>query len=189
MALNIIVPPTEEPITLAEAKLHCRVDVDDDDLLIGALITAAREQAEHRTGRALCEQTLELVLDGFGELGTLPRPPAIALTSVKYLDLVGAQQTLGSPGYVFDGDSAPARLVPAVGQTWPATLAVPAAVRIRYTAGYGAAADVPQSIKNWMLLTVGALYANREALVLDNLAEMPRNLWDSLLDPYRIWSY
>ena len=40
-----------EPVTLEEARLHLRVDHTDEDALIGSLIIAARELAEHETGR------------------------------------------------------------------------------------------------------------------------------------------
>ena len=36
-----------EPVTLEEARLHLRVDHTDEDALIGSLIIAARELAEH----------------------------------------------------------------------------------------------------------------------------------------------
>ena len=38
--------PVIEPVTLQEAKQHCRVDCDADDELICGYITAAREWAE-----------------------------------------------------------------------------------------------------------------------------------------------
>jgi hypothetical protein len=46
MPLQLVTPASEEPVSLAEAKLHLRVESDDDDALIGALITAARQAAE-----------------------------------------------------------------------------------------------------------------------------------------------
>ena len=59
----LVTAPAAEPLTLAEAKLHLRVDDTADDALIGALITAARQHAEHDTRRALVTQTWKLALD------------------------------------------------------------------------------------------------------------------------------
>ena len=39
-----------EPVTLTEAKDFCKVDIDTDDSLISALITAARQDCEAHTG-------------------------------------------------------------------------------------------------------------------------------------------
>ena len=65
MPLQLVTPPAEEPVSLAEAKQHLRVDGGDDDLLIGSLITAARQAAETKTGRQLITARWKLVLDAF----------------------------------------------------------------------------------------------------------------------------
>ena len=62
MKATLTVPPAGEPLTLAEAKPHLRVDLNDDDALITALISAAREQVEFLTGQRLITQTWELEL-------------------------------------------------------------------------------------------------------------------------------
>ena len=54
-----------EPVTLAEAKQHCRIEYDDDDNLVGVLITAARRYCETRLRSALITQTWVLLMDGF----------------------------------------------------------------------------------------------------------------------------
>ena len=50
---------------------------------------------------------------------------------------------------------------------------LPEAVQIRFVAGYGAAAAVPEDIKEAMLLIIGHLYAHREENHDFELYEMP----------------
>lgn len=187
MSYKLIIAPSEEPVSLADAKAHCRADGTADDTLITALIVAAREQAEHETGRALCTQTWELVLDAFPEAFALRKAPVQSVSSVKYLDIAGGEQTLDPADTLLDKDSEPGYLTPAYGKTWPETYAVPNAVRVRYVCGYGAAAAVPQSIKNWMLLAVGTMYAQRETMVSGQVAALPDRFWHRLLDAHRIY--
>jgi len=188
MALIRIAAPASEPLALADAKAHCRVDHTDDDALITALIVAAREQAEHETGRALVTQTWELVHDTFPEAFVLRKAPIASVTSVKYLDpATGAEQTLDPADALLDKDSEPGYLVPAYGKAWPDSYGVPNAVRCRYVCGYGNAAAVPQAIKQWMLLAIGTMYALRETFASGTVANLPDRFWASLLDPYRLF--
>ena len=92
--------------------------------LLTALISTAREQAEHELGRALITQTWRLTVDAFPcvelELG---KPDVQGITSVVYTDTAGADQTLDSAAYVLDTSVSPGWLLPAYGYTWPSTLA------------------------------------------------------------------
>jgi uncharacterized phiE125 gp8 family phage protein len=187
MALIRITAPATEPIDLATAKLHCRVDGTDEDTLITALIVAAREQAEHETGRALVTQTWEQVHDSFPEAFVLRKAPIQSVTSVKYLDSAGVEQTISALDYLLDKDSEPGYVVPAYGKAWPASYGVPNAVRCRYVAGYGAAAAVPQAIKQWMLLAIGMMYSQRESGAAAQMHTLPDRFWGGLLDPYRLY--
>lgn len=189
MSLKLITAPAAEPILLATAKAHLRVDHSNDDTLITALITAARQTAEARIGRALINQTWELILDAFpvAEI-KLGLPPVSSITSVKYIDEAGVEQTLAAENYTLDGDTLPGWLLPAYGVEWPATRDVANALRIRFVAGYGAdGTAVPAPIGQWMLIQIGTLYAQREALAPGQIAEIPRGFVDGLLDPYRVW--
>lgn len=186
MSLKVITPPATEPVTLTEAKVHLRVDGTAEDALITSLIVAARQGAEHLTGRALMPQTLELALDEFSDKIKIPRPPFVSVTSVTYTDTAGATQTLSPADYVIDSHSEPAQLVRPYGTGWPSTRCQPNAVLIRYQVGYANAAAVPDEIKSWMLLRIGMLYANRESVATGvSVASIPHV--DRLLDAYRTY--
>lgn len=193
MGLSLIVPASEEPITVAEAKASpsLRVAVATDDTDIGTLITTARDMAETITRRAFITQTWELVLDGFPTGGiVLPLPPLQSVASIKYIDDNGDQQTLDALLYAVDTDSEPGLVVPAYGESWPSTRDEVNAVRVRFVAGYGAAADVPAAIKTWIKMRAGTLYDNPQALVVgQTVMNVPRDFIDGLLDGYRVITF
>jgi uncharacterized phiE125 gp8 family phage protein len=191
MTLKLIAAPAAEPITLTEAKAHLRVDASTDDAIITAMIQAVREQAEHETGRALITQTWERVLDAFPAVEIeLGRMPVDAISSIKYLDGTGAQRTLGSSLYTLDADTAPGWVLPVAGAAWPATADSANAVRVRFTAGYGASgAAVPAAVRAWMLLHLGALYRQREAFAAGQpVAPLPDRFVAALLDGVRVYA-
>ena len=78
-----------------------------------------------------------------------------------------------------------ARVAPAYDEIWPVVRCLPEAVQIRFVAGYGAAAAVPEDIKEAMLLIIGHLYAHREENHDFELYEMPLGALRPL-SPYRI---
>lgn len=185
MGLTLKTAPGAEPVTLAEAKLHCKADGTDDDTLITALIVAARQQAEQRTGRALVTQQWEQTLDRFPlDSIDLSYPKLVSVESVTYLDANGARQTLANTEYQVVTDELVGRILPAYGKSWPSCRVQPGSVAINYTCGYGAAAAVPQGIKTWMLLAVGTWYARREGVVDAQVGELPRDFFAALLDPF-----
>ncbi len=178
-------PPATEPLTLAEAKAHLRVDIPDEDTLISGLIVAARQMAEQHTGRPLISQTWTLYTSSF----TAPiefKPGAQSITSVKYQDSDNAQQTLADTVYELRRG-----LVPELGlkysQSWPSVLCHPDSVQIEFVAGYGASGDdVPQQIKQAMLLVLGQLYEYREEIVVGTIVSQIPKASEYLLQPYRI---
>lgn len=188
MALKLITPATDLAVSLAEAKLHLRVETTDEDALITALIMAAAELAEQKTGRALMPQTWELTLDAFPDAFQLTRLPVASITSIKYWDTAGSQQTLGTGLYTLDNtdDYGPAYVVPVYGGSWPDTRGQINAVAVRYVAGYATAAAVPASIKAWIKLQVSAMYENRE--LEGSVQTYALGFADCLLDRYKIWS-
>lgn len=188
MTLTLITPPDTEPITLSEVKAHCRIEHMTDDTLITSLITAARLAAEHELQRPLITQTWQAAYESFPSdqsaiaLGKF-RPRAIQ--SITYLDQNGADADMPESAYVLDAATVPGWVHPAYNTSWPSARAFANSVRIRFTAGYGAAADVPQCIKQWMLLMIGSMYAFREATTDRAQARLP--YINSLLDPERVY--
>ena len=187
MPTKIIVPPSFWPVTLDEAKHHCRVDGADDDMLLQMLIASAGESAEHETGRALCTQTRELVLDAFPTDFVLHGSPIQSVESIKFLDASGTECTLDPQDYLLDNESEPGYVTLAYGKGWPATYPVPNAVRVRYVCGYGMPENVPAAIKQWMLLAIGTMYAQRESIVVGQAMSLPDSFWSRLLHRYTLY--
>lgn len=168
MALTVVTAPAVEPVSLTEAKLHCRVDVSTDDDLITALVQAAREIAEDISRRALITQIWKLILDEFPDTDEIkiPLPPLQSVTSITYKDQDGNASTFSSDDYIVNTDSEPGKVVLAYGSSWPSTTLYPTgAVTIQFTAGFGdASTDVPEKYRQAMLLLIGHFYENREAI-------------------------
>lgn len=199
--------PTSEPVTLAQAKGHLRVDSDNtaDDTLIAMLIGAARRYAESYTGRSFITQGWRLVIDAFpgpGFMGvpwgspySLP-PQAIqlergivqAVSSITYMDMNGAWQTMDPANYVAELSGCPARITPVFGQIWPPTRPQIGSVKVDYTAGYGAGGtNVPEGIRQWILMRVGTLYEQREEIAILQKGKVEQLPYvDQLLDPYNV---
>jgi uncharacterized phiE125 gp8 family phage protein len=190
MWLNQTAAPSGAPITLAEAKAHCAVDHSDHDTLISSLIAAAVQHLDGRRGylgRCLLTQSWEYRVHAFPQCGVieLPLPPLQNVTSVKYIDDAGAEQTLAADQYVVDAATYNGQVRRAYDVVWPVARLEAYAVRITFVAGFGDAAAVPQPIKNAMLMMIGHLYANREAVAPGGMVEVPLAArW--LLGPYRL---
>ena len=140
IALKLITPPALEPISLAEAKAHMRLnDTTAEDALITALITAAREYCEGFQNRAYLEQTFELWLDDwpYRDCIAIPRPPLQSVTSIKYYGTDNAEYTMTAADYFVDTKNEPGRVSLAYSKTWPTTTLRPAnGALVTFTAGY-----------------------------------------------------
>lgn len=190
MPVVVINPPDEPVVSLDDAKVHLRVDFEDDNDYISGLVAAAigiLDGPAGWLGRAIVTQTLELRGDGFG-VGDicLPFPPVIDVVSVGYVDPDGSEQIVPEADYRLVGQPNMPRLELAYGAQWPVVRRQSESVRVQYDAGYGAAEDVPAPIKWAILLMIGHWYANREAVAIGQTAiEIPLAA-RALLFPYQI---
>lgn len=216
LSSKLITGPIEEPVTLVEMKTHLKVPsvLTDDDSYISGLISAARGEAEKFTRRAFLNQTWEQYFDHFPASGILPdrdqvayshdidrwflrllRPPLQSVTSITYIDMNGATQTLDQANYVVDAATEPARISPAFGKFWPPARLIPNAVTVRFLAGYAdTTADALlvdptfQSIKLAIMHLVGHWYFNREPVVAGAVVILPMHV-QALLWSHRVMSF
>ena len=204
MELKVITPPAAEPLSTAEAKLHLRVDHTSDDTLISALIVAAREHVENYLVGSLVEQTRVVYLSAWPYSPfRLPYGPVQEIESVKYTDSDGVENTVRTDIYYL---SPGGELCLEPFESWPtARLRGPGAIEITYTTGYEPVvtvipgeggdpdteetdydANIPQAIKQAMLLLIGEWYEQREAAA-DTKYAIQTIPWGvkQLLAPYR----
>lgn len=189
MALVLTSGPAAEPVSLADAKAHLRVDGSDEDDLITGLITAARRHLERSLGRALITQSWFLFLDGWpgGFVVELPIAPLQTIDSVTTFAADDTGTVFAADNYFVDATSEPPRLVLRGAQTWPKPGRRANGIEIALTAGYGAtSADVPQPLLQALLLLVAHWYEHREPVVLDDTPHAVPATVAGLLAPYRM---
>lgn len=187
--VTVITPPAVEPVSLAEAKTHLRVDIDDDDAYIVRLVAYAREQCEIGARRAFVTQTLELRMESWPLDGDIefPMPPLQSVTSIKWTDADGAEHTMPATDYVVYANMDPGVLYLKPNSQWPAgTLQVGPSIAVRFVAGYGAPTVVPASYKQAILLMCGLMYENREAVIVGTITSVLPMGVASLLNADRV---
>jgi uncharacterized phiE125 gp8 family phage protein len=208
--LVTVTPPVEEPVSLALAKSHLRLTYTSQDALVSGLISAAREYCEKEVQRAFVTRTYELRLNRFPVtlpfaylpyfslermpnqtygIIRLPKPPLVSVDSISYVDNNGDVQPLDPTLYQVDaGGVLQGTVAPAYGLVWPQSRYMLDSVRVQYTAGYGAASDVPASIIQAMLLLIGSWYRNRESVTPSAFTELPMAT-KALLSSFKWGSY
>lgn len=189
-AIRRVTAPAMMPVTLDEAKAQCRVDHDDEDDYIESLIrrAVALFDGDGELGRAMVTQSWaqwETQAPGWVRL---QMGPFISLTSVQYYDGAGVLQTatLGNFETWLDGDHVIVK--PKDGYDWPSAQVRPDAIKITYSAGFGAAADVPETVKGAILLAVGHWYDRRAAASDAGLEDIQLGV-DRLLGTERVRWY
>lgn len=186
MSSILLTGPAVEPVSLDEAKHYLRVEHDDDDDVIAALIAGARVHVETQTRRALIVQTWRIVGDRWpddGRVAILP-VPLRALLSARVYKLDGATQPIDPAAFVADKAATPALLAFAAGAP-PAPGRALAGIELDVEVGYGPTpADVPQPLRQAIRALVAHWYENR-GVIAEGVAPMPETV-AALLKPYRV---
>ena len=94
----LLTGPAIEPISLEETKIFLRVEHDDEDQLIAALIAGARSHIEAQTQTALITQNWRMVLDAWPHRGRITvRPgPLQTVNATRVFDCNGDPATIDS---------------------------------------------------------------------------------------------
>jgi uncharacterized phiE125 gp8 family phage protein len=158
MSLQLLSPPAVEPVSVAEAKAHLKLDTADDDALIATLITAARARAEWHTGRAFLTQSWRLCLDAWpsDDAVEVPLPPLVSVQEVAVTSADGVRTVFDPAAYRVDTASEPGRVI---FNGRPLSLRSRDCLEIAFTAGYGITAPVP--VCEAVLEIVADLYSHR----------------------------
>jgi uncharacterized phiE125 gp8 family phage protein len=205
-ALRVLTGPASEPVTLADAKAHCRVDNTYDDSLIGTYITAARLEAEQYLNRALFTQKLQFNITWAPPPTAtplvpqslivfplnwpplvklpveLPRAPAQSVEQIMW-GALGDMQLADPADYDVNLLVEPGyvavkpQLLPQIPQQ---------SMSINFTAGWdiGDPLMIPATVRVAIMVGVAHYYENRG----DMAAEMPPAFY-RLLDPFRLWTF
>ena len=165
---ELVTGPAAEPVSLDEAKKQLEISLTDPthNAQLRSMIEEAREQWEHDTYSCCCYQTYKIRTDAFPDGLELPRTPISSITSIKYYDVDGVQQTLSSTWYSLHINQIRHTSLYSLPQTelrWDSW-------EITYVAGYSAdGSNVPSIAKRAMLLLIGHYFENREMMVADTV--------------------
>ena len=188
MPAILLIPPSAEPWSVAEAKAFLRVEHDDDDAVIAALIAAARGHVEALSRRALLVQRWRCVLDVWPADGRLdPRlGPLRSVIAARVYDQGNNAHAIDAGSFVVD---AAANVIASPCRTLPLPGRRHAGIELDIELGYGTtAADVPEPLRHGIRLLVAHWYENRGlAAIGGNVAMLPAGL-GALIAPYRMLS-
>jgi len=160
--------PTDEPISLAQAQLHLRLDTEGspashpDDTLVDMMITTSREMVEKDTGLTLPVTEYQCKSTPVDDKVSLQTYPVTSVESVTYEDEDEVIQSVSVSDYYVDNFQRPSVLV--------FRRNVPTKdVTVSFTAGYTDNDSpnpfpMPKILKNAMLLMIGNLYENRQSV-------------------------
>lgn len=196
---EITVPPVPV-VTPADVRDHVKYTETAEDGVLSLFVAAATEYVEQWLRRSFAQRTCCYRLDSFtGDAARklnifdrsaeilIPRPPLIAIATVRYDDVDGDEQTVDAADYQYDVYSEPGRLRPAVDASWPATeVGVFNTVRITYTAGYETLATVPERYKQIVRWVAALWWRNREPVAPTKLTDVPHTVTD-FIDQFRVW--
>lgn len=196
------VAAANELVKLNDLKTQCQIDITETafDAALTQALLAARHAIENQISRPIGEQLFELGLSYWPyDLRSefcysawkipLPRPPLIAVDTIKYTkqdDSVvtwynGTASPVINPGLNIEASADPGEIFLKFATTWPSdVLAYGYPIKIRFRAGL---TTIPEDLKNAVLICGATLFANREAVSDVQTYEIAKGL-EWLYRPY-----
>lgn len=159
--VKVVTEPTEEPVTLDELRNYLRQSASVDDAMIDIVRKSARRKLERFLDISFVTQTLKAVYTQVGKEIELPRGPHTEITSANrtYKDTTSSL-TEGSDFWIY-GDEYYV-VYPSIVYTSKTGL-INYQYDFTYTAGFGAASDVPDEYKKLILAQAAIEYERGEA--------------------------
>jgi uncharacterized phiE125 gp8 family phage protein len=150
-------------------KNYLRLDASFtmDDVMLGGMISAAREQAEILQNRDLVQKQWDLSYDYWPAYRLRLRAPCVSVDLMQYTDLTGAVTPMAlTTDYVIDLKKEPGVITPPWNRSWPAFTPFPSsAILTRFTSGYAAVDPFwlgsGARVKIGMLMLISSWYENR----------------------------
>lgn len=187
MTILQIQQPALEPVSLADAKEHMRIDTGDEDSLILALIVAARSHVEAVTGVTMIHQTFRQYFSTWpGREVVLSRFPVVRVEAVTSYDRQGGAHDATAAA---TGPMPMQR--PATLSLDTSSLAVPEpgynGIEIDFVAGFGETSiDVPGELRRAVMMLVSHWYEFRGAIAPHHQAVSVPDGFDALISPHRL---
>lgn len=179
--------PSTTILSLQEAKDHLRVTNTDDEPVIMDCIKAATGLVERYTNQFFLSGSCVVYLDAreftaYNEI-KIWAYPVNEITSIKYLDTNGVEQTFAASNYSTDLSDSPARIL----STTIATVKqnIVNAYRIYLNVGFLNRDKIDPELLNWIKIFIGFFYQTRQPEYTGQAVNEIAYKFQTALDKYR----
>jgi uncharacterized phiE125 gp8 family phage protein len=188
MSATLLTAPAAEPLLVDDARAFLRVEHDDDDAVIAALIAAARSHVEALTRLGLITQTWRIMRDCWPGDGRIkPRlGPLQSVSAARVYDEAGIARSIDASHFVVDRA---AGVIASPGWSLPQPGRAVAGIELDVVVGFGAgASDVPQVLLQAIRMLIAHWYENRGLIAIgSSVAMMPPSV-NAMISSYRVLS-
>ena len=186
MTKTLLSGPAVEPVSLADAKAHLRLDTTDEDLVVGAMIGASRVAVETDIRQVLIAQQWRVSNTAWptDRRIDLPVLPLISVDAVRALDAEDNPTAVPATDFSVEPEAGIVTINAGAAALAPTLSA--GGYEIDFTAGFGVAStDVPHALRQAILMLVTHWFEHRSAITIgEALVATPQGV-HALIAPYR----